>query len=145
MGKLIGSAEWVEEYIEKLNGNKNYEEAASDWEGDFLFITTDVPQTDKNVDKVKRFNFYIDLWHGKCREGRLIDEGEEKGGEKVEYVITGKYKDWKKVYMGELDSIKAMMMGKLKLEGNMAKIMRYTKAASELVKTIAMIDTEYYD
>ena len=32
------SEEWVKLYMEQLNVNKNYEEAAKTWEGDFLFV-----------------------------------------------------------------------------------------------------------
>jgi hypothetical protein len=38
MGNLakFPSEEWVKLYMEQLNANKNYEEAAQTWEGDFL-------------------------------------------------------------------------------------------------------------
>jgi len=35
-------------------------------------------------------------------------------------------------------------MGKFKLVGNMAKVMRAVKAAKQLVETIKMIDTQKY-
>ena len=32
------SEEWIKLYMEQLNANKSYEEAAKTWEGDFLFV-----------------------------------------------------------------------------------------------------------
>jgi hypothetical protein len=35
------------------------------------------------------------------------------------------------------------MAGKLKLEGNMAKVMRHTKAAQEIVVSLGNIETDF--
>ena len=32
------SEEWAKLFMEQLNANKSYEEAAKTWEGDFLFV-----------------------------------------------------------------------------------------------------------
>ena len=45
---------------------------------------------------------------------------------------------------GKIDPIKGIMMRKFKLIGNMAKVMRATKAAQELVNSTTAVDTEYY-
>ncbi len=34
------SDEWIKTFKEELNKNKTYQEAAKDWEGDFLFVIT---------------------------------------------------------------------------------------------------------
>ena len=34
---LFPSDEWIEKYIEALNNNPRYEDAAKTWEGDFIF------------------------------------------------------------------------------------------------------------
>ena len=78
---------------------------------------------------------YWDLWHGKCRQAGLADAAKT-----AEFIITGHYDEWVKVAKKELDPIQGMMVGKLKLEGDMTKIMRATKAAVELVNTITMMD-----
>ena len=41
----------------------------------------------------------------------------------------------------QLDPIQAMMTGQLKLRGNMAVIMRYVRAAKELVESCTRIPT----
>jgi len=84
--------------------------------------------------------FYVDLWHGKCRDACIVPSRDAK---KAEFVYEGKYSNWKKLIAGELDPIQAVMTRKFKLSGNLAKVMRYTKAASELVKTASRVPTEF--
>ncbi|MEM2367675.1 MAG: SCP2 sterol-binding domain-containing protein [Candidatus Bathyarchaeia archaeon] len=135
MGKFrFPSEEWIKAYKEELNKNEAYAEAAKDWEGDFLFIVT----PDEGLDK--EMVFYVDLWHGKCRDAYMVPSREAKT---AEFVYEGPYSNWKKLIMGQLDPIQSLLMRKFKLKGNMAKIMRYTKAASELVKTASKVPTEF--
>jgi putative sterol carrier protein len=49
------------------------------------------------------------------------------------------------VIAGELDPIKGMMQGKLKLEGDLPTIIRYVRAANELVLLTQTVPTEYLD
>jgi len=135
MGKFkFPSEEWIKAFKEELNKNETYAEAAKDWEGDFLFIVT----PDEGLEK--EMVFYVDLWHGKCRDAYMVPDRETKT---AEFIYEGPYSNWKKLIMGQLDPIQSLLMRKFKLKGNMAKIMRYTKAASELVKTASKVPTEF--
>ncbi len=128
------SDEWAKMYMEALNENRAYEDAASDWEGDFLFVL-------EHDDKLKeRTVIYIDLYHGKCREAYILKPGEEK---KTNFVIEAPYGYWVKVIKKEVDAIEGLVKGKLKLKGDMAKVMKYTRAAQEMVNTTTMIQSEF--
>jgi len=133
-GYKFPSEEWIKAFKEELNKNEAYAEAAKDWEGDFLFIVT----PDEGLDR--EYVFYVDLWHGKCRDACIVPSRDAK---RAEFVYEGKYSNWKKLIAGELDPIQAVMTRKFKLSGNLAKVMRYTKAASELVKTASRVPTEF--
>nr|MDO8082779.1 SCP2 sterol-binding domain-containing protein [Candidatus Freyarchaeota archaeon] len=128
------SDKWAKAYMKALNENKAYGDAASDWEGDFLFVLT---PGDKLKEKTA---IYIDLYHGKCREAYVLKPGEEK---KTDFVIEAPYGVWIRVIKRELDPIQGLMTGKLKLKGDMAKVMRYTKAAQEMVNTTTTIESEF--
>jgi len=135
MGLLFATPEWLKAYVEKLNQNKAYEDAAKDWEGDFLFIV----QPGGNLDH--EIKFYVDLYHGKAREAYVLKEGEEKA---TAFVFAGPYPNYVKLIEKKLDPIQGLMQGKFKLKGDMGKVMRAVKAAQELVNTILMIDTQLY-
>lgn len=135
MGLLFATAEWLDAYMEKLNSNPDYEDAAKTWEGDFVFIIEPAGNLDKEL------RFYIDLWHGKARSGTTLAAGEEKD---AEFIFSGPYTNYVKLIEKKLDPIQGLMQGKFALKGNMGKVMRAVKAAQELVNTILMIDTELY-
>ncbi|MHA1949285.1 MAG: SCP2 sterol-binding domain-containing protein [Candidatus Thorarchaeota archaeon] len=129
------SDEWIALYMELLNKNSRYEDAAKTWEGDFVFEVT------ADGDLVKEpIRFYIDLWHGKCREARMAESGDS-----AEFTYSGPYKNWRALFDGKIDPIKGIMARKFKLDGDMGKVMRYTKAALELVATTRQIPTKFLD
>jgi putative sterol carrier protein len=128
--------EWLEAYIKELNQSKEYEEAAKDWEGDFLFVI--IPDGTGNLQE--EVTLYMDLWHGKCREAYVLKPGETK---ETAFVFSGPYKNWQKVLRKELDPIQGLMQGKFKLKGDMAKVMRYVRAAQALVNAIMKVPTEF--
>jgi putative sterol carrier protein len=135
MGLKFGTQAWVEAYMEKLNANAAYEDAAKTWEGDFVFII----EADGNLDHDVRF--YVDLWHGKARTGRELKPDETCD---AIFEFAGKWSEYEKLIDGALDPIKGLMTRKFKLKGDMKKVMRAVKAANQLVETIKMVDTERY-
>jgi putative sterol carrier protein len=114
---------WVKEYCKALNNSAAYNKAAETWEGDFIFESDD-------AGKITRL--YIDLWHGKCRKSFQITKEQIN----PEFVMSGPYANWKLVAQKKLDPIQGLMTGKFKLKGDMAKVMRATKAAIEMVNAI---------
>jgi putative sterol carrier protein len=132
---LFGSEEWLERLLDNLNSNEDFSQAASDWEGDFIFIVT----ADGALEPV--IYFYVDLWHGKARSGRIL-----KSPDEVEsaYTFKGLYSNWLAVMNRELDPLRGLLAGKFELEGDMAKVLKRVKAAQEMVNTIIATDTELY-
>jgi putative sterol carrier protein len=132
---LFGTQEWCEAYMEELNKNESYAEAASQWEGDFIFIIRKDGQLDHDI------YLWMDLWHGKARDGKVLSSPDEVDSA---FVYEGPYTNFVKLAQKKLDPIQGLMTGKFKLKGDMAKVMRAVKAAQELVRTITLIDTEFY-
>ncbi|MFA6035083.1 MAG: SCP2 sterol-binding domain-containing protein, partial [Myxococcota bacterium] len=85
---------------------------------------------------------WLDLEKGVCRDAKLVTVEEAA---KAPFCITGDYPRWKAVFRKELDPIKGMMQGKLKLKGDLPTIVRAVKASQELVNTCAMVDTQFAD
>ena len=84
--------------------------------------------------------FYIDLWHGKCRSAKMAGPDDT-----AEFTYSGPYKNWRALFDGKIDPIKGIMARKFKLDGDMGKVMRYTKAALELVATTRQVPTKFLD
>ena len=61
------------------------------------------------------------------------------------YVISAPYSRWREVLEGDLDPIRGMMQGKLRVQGDLPTIIRYVSAANELVHLTGTVVTEFPD
>jgi putative sterol carrier protein len=133
MGIKFASAEWMVALKDELNQSEGYRDAAKAWEGDFYWVISGMPGAPGDV------YLYVDLWHGACRGANVSDATAKK----PEFVIEATYPIWRKVVDKKLDPIQGMVTRQLKLKGNMLKIMKAPKAATELVAAATRIDTEW--
>jgi putative sterol carrier protein len=129
------SDEWVKEYMAKLNANAVYADAAKNWEGAMVFVV----QKDTTFDRDAYI--YLDLYHGQCRDAKFSLT--ESDLPKPEYRYIGPFANWRRLMNKEIDPIQGLLTGKFKLQGSMMKVMRFTKAAKEMVNTTTMVQTEF--
>ena len=135
MALKFPSDEWIKELSRQLNASETYEEAARGWEGDFVFVV----ESDETYDGDTVYLF-LSLYDGKSPDAAMLASADER---EAEYVLSGPFGNWRQIIEGGLDPIQAMMTRKLKLKGNMMKIMRYVKAAQEIVACCARVETEF--
>jgi putative sterol carrier protein len=134
MAHKFPSNEWIKALSDLLNVSESYERAAKDWEGDFIFIAE---ADDTNQETAY---LHLQLHHGKSPGAAMLDPDQLP---ETEYTIKAPYATWRKVIDAKLDPIQGMMTGQLKLKGNLMKVMRYPKAAQEIVACCAKIPTEW--
>ena len=128
------SDEWIKTMMEVVNSSEAYRKSAAKWEGDFYFVVEPGPGLpEPSV-------LYIDLWHGEARSACEVADENEKD---PEFVIRAPVNTWRRVIEKKLDPIQGMITGQLKLSGTMSKIMRFPKAASELVNCATKVPTEF--
>jgi len=128
------SDEWIKAMAEEVNKSESYRKSALKWEGDFYFICEPGPGLEEAS------VLYIDLWHGEARAAYAVaDEGDMA----PEFVIRAPVNTWRRVIEKKLDPIQGMITGQLKLSGTMSKIMRFPKAAAELVNCATKVPTEF--
>jgi putative sterol carrier protein len=133
------SEEWSQAFCELINQSAEYREAAHDWEGAVVYHFQAEP--DKGL--AEDVYGYFDLWHGQCRGARQVTAEEASG---AEFVVSAPYSTWKQVVRKELDPMRAVMQGRLKLTGDLPKAMRYTKATMVLNDLATGIEgTEFLD
>jgi putative sterol carrier protein len=130
----FGSDEWIKTLMVKVNESEAYRSAAKTWEGDFYFIVEPEGSVTEPV------IMYMDLWHGDCRDAFIVEDESVKN---PEFRINASVGAWKQVITKQLDPIQALMTRRLKLKGNMMKIMRAVKAAQELVNCCTQVPTEF--
>jgi putative sterol carrier protein len=131
--------EWLEAYAAQINSSKVYAECAATWEGDVTLLFEAEPL----LGVPHPIYSWLDLWHGTCRAVRYDVPQEE--GDLAKFVIRAPYSRWKQVIRGELEPVRGMMQGKLKVRGDLALIVRHVKAADELVRIAREVPTVFVD
>jgi putative sterol carrier protein len=124
---------WVKALQLELNQSAAYRQAAHNWEGDFYFVVS-------ASNGAPAAYLYMDLWHGECRAAYAADGPETRA---AEFTIEAPLAAWRKVISGQLDPIQGLMTRQLRLRGQLLKVMRAPRAATELVRCCTRIDTEW--
>jgi putative sterol carrier protein len=130
--------EWVSLYEKAVQGDAPYRESAQGWEGKVCLHVEAEPKYGLDI----ALYIVLDLWHGDCRSAKIVPTDV---GEASEFVITGTADRWLQVIRKELDTIKGMMQGKLKLKGDLPTIVRYVKAAARLVEIATEVGGKFPD
>ena len=157
---LYPSKDWLEEYGRRLNQSKEYKEAGKGWgvgwNGDFIFQIENIPINNMSIealpaDLAKELReyvmdgtsySYIQLRDGECKGARPIKDPKEV---EAGFIMKGSYENWKKLSTGELDATRGLLTRKFKLEGNMAKVMQFARAATIMGNISSSIKTEFID
>ncbi len=124
------SAEWAEAYRTALNENAAYRAAAKAWVGDILLLV--VPPTPG----APAPGVHLDLADGGCRQATYYEDARNVASE---FVYEGTPENWARLMRHELDPVKAILDGTFRVRGNLAKLMRFTRAAKELVETASNV------
>jgi len=134
MSYKFPSGEWIFEVRDLLNASESYQRSAKDWEGDFIFVV----EPDEAFSETAYL--HLQLYHGKSPGAAVVDA---ENLPETEYTLSAPFSTWRKVIDGKLDPIQGMMTGQLKLKGDLMKIMRYPKAAQEIVACCALVPTDW--
>lgn len=129
---------WFQDYIRLINGSTEYAEAAGDWEGEVSLLIEAEPDKGLPSDVWA----LLDLWHEACRGGGVVDEGR---GARAAFVIRAPYSRWKDIVRGDLEPVKAMMQGKLRVQGDLPAIVRQIRAVNEMVHLAELVETTFPD
>jgi putative sterol carrier protein len=124
------STEWAAAYRKALNENAAYREAAAAWVGDILLL---VRPSDANAPAP---GVHLELAHGECSAATYHADARSVSSE---FVFEGTPENWAKLVRHEVDPVKAIMDGTFRVKGNLLKLMRFTKAAKELVDTASKV------
>lgn len=125
MDIIFPSQEWLQALIDFINADEKYAKIAKKWEGDLAF--------DIKADGALKedMRVYLDLWHGTCRGGRILDDGEELN---ASFVLEAPYGNFVKILTGNLDPMQAMMTRKLFVRGSMTYMMRNVPTVLDFVR-----------
>lgn len=132
MTGVFPNQDWLDAFSTQLNSSENYGRIASKWEGDIVFeINAEGPLEEDT-------RIYLDLWHGQCREARVLGPDEEID---PAFTLTAPYHNFAKIVKGEIDAMQALLTRKLMVKGSMGYMMRNVPTVLEFVNcAIAVTD-----
>jgi putative sterol carrier protein len=126
------SAEWAHALCEAINASPAYRESAATWEaGPICFVI--------RAGEEKTY-LWLDLHRGECRGAGLVSPDE---GERAPLLISAEYDDWEQILRGQLDPVRAIWMGRVKVRGDLSLLQRYLRAAQDLLACAARIPTRF--
>ena len=133
------SDDWAREFKTAINASEGYRKAAQGWKWTVGLVVEAEPN--KNVPEP--VGVVMDLFEGEARDVKIGSADEALA---CEYVITAAYSRWKEVAQKQLDATRGLLQGKLKLKkGNLATVVRYTKASQELTEATTRVATQWPD
>jgi putative sterol carrier protein len=135
---LFPSEAWFGAFVDAINASEEYGSYAADWEGDVVIAIEAEPDHGVPEDVYG----LLDLWHGGCRGGGLVDGAR---AETAEFLVRAPYSRWKDVILGQLEPVKGLMQGRLNVRGDLQKILRYVKATQELARLTRNVETTFPD
>jgi putative sterol carrier protein len=124
--------EWTQAFMDKLNTDQKYAEIARNWEGDLCFLIEPAGPVPEQI------VIYLDLWHGKCRQALYLHDLD---GLKPAFLLKASYLEFKKVLMGNVTPMQALMTRKLQVTGSMPVLMRNVPTVLDFVRCAQEVTT----
>jgi putative sterol carrier protein len=128
------SEEWLPALVEKLNSDEQYAQIAHKWEGDMTFVI------EPNGPLKEEIKYYLDLWHGTCRDGYVVAPGQNL---KPVFTLKAPYLNLVRILKGELDPMQAMLTRKIGVQGSMAVLMRNVPTVLDFVRCCREVTDEF--
>ncbi|HEY0701077.1 MAG TPA: SCP2 sterol-binding domain-containing protein [Micromonospora sp.] len=136
---VFPSSEWLDAYVAGINSSAEFAEAARTFEAELSYVFEAEPEC----------GHLRDVWcsagvgGGKCHWWRYDVSAEE--GAKAEFVLRAPYSMWKEIIQGNVDPMEAMLDGDLAVTGHLPTLLRYVRAANELVNLAASVSSDFVD
>lgn len=141
MAHLFATPEWTAAYKDAVNANEGYRTHGKPWTfGAVAFVV----KADPSVGIEQDTGMIMDVHEGECRNTKLVHG--MAAAEEAPFVVVADYARWKQCLRGELDPIKSMMEGKLKLtKGHLPTMLRFVESSRQLVVSATNVDTQFAD
>lgn len=129
----FASKEYLKEVMERSNADEKYLELAKGEDASYTFVIQGEPE--KGVEKDIVLGYTVE-------DGKTTDIW--LGERKTEFVISGKYSVWVNILIGKTGVTKAFLTRKLKVRGNLMKILKLSKATERWLEILRTIPTEFH-
>ena len=133
------SPEWVAAYVTAINASGAYRQAATGWtHGPVALVVNARPE----IGLADAVGIWLDLERGECRAAKMVSLEEAK---QAPFVLSSDYARWKQILRKALGPIAGIMQRKVALQGSLAIMVRFLRAAELLVEAATTVPTQFLD
>lgn len=129
----FASEEYLKEVMERSNADEEYLELAKGEDASYTFMVQ--AELKKGVEKDIVLGYTVE-------DGKTTDIW--LGERKTDFVIIGKYGVWVDILAGKMGVTRAFLTRKLKVRGNLMKILKMSKATERWLDVLRTIPTEFH-
>ena len=128
---LAFTKEWIDGVAAILKNDEVYQQKAEGFNSSFQFIVKASPKQGVLEQRTCGINLpqCDEIWEG-------IHED-------TDYLMSGPYKTFHSVLKGEMGAIMAITTRKVKIQGNLARLLKFTGAINRFVEALGEIDCEF--
>jgi len=127
----VFSEEWIYALADLLKNDEVYQQKAKDFDSSFQFVVKANPARGVQNDLACGVNLpqCDKIWAG-------IQPN-------TDYVMSGPYETFHKILKGKMGAVMAITTRKVKVQGNLAKLLKFTGAINRFVELLGQVDSEF--
>lgn len=135
---IFPSSEWIAGWVARSNGDEQFRTAGRGWDGAVGAVI--LPRAAGiSIPLYLRLEGRDGQWthHDFGSDPALVDA--------TRFVITADYTVWKSVIRQELDPIRGLILGRLRVRGQLSSVLRWANAFRVMTQLAGGIDTTFLD
>jgi putative sterol carrier protein len=129
----LGNDRYLELFKKNLNKDEEYMNLASAVNDSYTLVLQAEP--DKGIEDTRVVGFEI-------AEGKMTDIW--TGERETSFILSAPYRVWVDILLGKISANRAFITRKLKIKGNMPRLLKTAKATDRLVAILREMPTEFH-
>jgi putative sterol carrier protein len=136
---VFPSEQWVDAWVALANRTPEFEASGRGWEGAMGLVI----EPDADAGLSEPIYVRLDGRHGKWLGSELGKDSSLVEG--AVFVLRAPYPRWKDLIAQTIQPIRALLQGKVRVEGHLPVVLRWTTSLVILAELAGRIDTEFVD
>lgn len=129
----LGSEAYLTKFKERINADEEYEKLAKTVDDSYTLILQAEPE--KGVSDTMVVGFEI-------KEGKMTDLW--TGERETSFILSAPYRVWVDILLGKIGANRAFITRKLKIKGNMPRLLKTAKATDRMVQLLREMPTTFH-
>lgn len=129
----LASEEYLSTFKSVLNSDTEYGKLAEKVDDSYTLVLQAEPES--GIEETIIVGFAI-------KEGKMIDIW--RGERETSYILSAPYRAWVDILLGKIGANRAFITRRLKISGNMPRLLKTAKATDRLVEVLRGVPTEFH-